>query len=270
MINFTKMVGLGNDFVVIEDLEKKITNPSLLAKKICDRRFGIGGDGLILLRKTEQSQLKMDYLNTDGSYAAMCGNGLRCFGKFIYDQGLVTENIFTVLTDDGQKKIELFGDKNEISSQVKIEMGVPLLRETYSPWKNIWNYPILDNKFNLYLAQVGVPQGVIFAPNGKELVEKYGSTIEKLELFPEGINVNFVEISDKKNISVFTWERGAGHTLACGTGCCASAFIANSLNLTNSEMTVHAEGGELNISILNNTIFMKAEAKTIGAGIFYE
>ena len=270
MINFTKMVGLGNDFVVISDLENKIANPSQLAKKICDRRFGIGGDGLILLRKTDQSELKMDYLNIDGSHAAMCGNGLRCFGKFAYDQNLATGNKFTALTDDGRKKVEIFGNRNETSSQVKIEMGTPLFSDTYSPWENIWDYPILNNRFRLYLAQVGVPHGVIFAPNGKNLVENYGSTIEKLNLFPKGINVNFVEIIDEKNIKVFTWERGAGHTLACGTGCCACAFVANQLNLTGSEMTVHAEGGDLEISIIDNAISMKAEAKTVGTGVFYD
>ncbi len=270
MLNFTKMSGLGNDFVCILDLDKKIENPEKLAKKVCNRRFGVGSDGLILVRKTPEDLLKMDYLNSDGSFAAMCGNGLRCFGKFIYDQNLVCSKKFTVATDDGNKKIEIFGEKEQKISQVKVEMGAPLYQQTYKPWENVWGYPILDGKFRLYLAQVGVPHGVIFAPDGKNLVEKYGATIEKLKLFPAGINVNFVEISGENQIDVYTWERGAGHTLACGTGCCASAFVAHKLGKMASCVQVVSEGGALQISIENDNIYMQATAQTIATGAYFE
>ncbi len=270
MIKFTKMSGLGNDFICILDVEKAISQANLLAKKICNRRFGVGADGLLLVRKDPTGTLKMDYLNSDGSFAAMCGNGLRCFGKFVFDQELISSAKFSVKTDDGDKKIAIVGDKKQKVSQVKVEMGKPLYRQNYHPWENIWDYPILDGKFNLFLAQVGVPHGVIFTAGGQKLVEKYGATIEKMSLFPEGINVNFVEIVNSKQIKVFTWERGAGNTLACGTGCCASAFIAHKLGKVGQEIEVLSEGGKLKISIENENIFMQASAKTIATGEFFD
>ncbi len=270
MIKFTKMSGLGNDFICILDPQKKISQANLLAKKICNRKFGIGADGLILVRKETSGMLKMDYLNSDGSFAAMCGNGLRCFGKFVFDQLLVSSGKFIVKTDDGEKKIEVCGKEKQAISQVKVEMGNPVYGKDYHPWEDVWNFPILDGEFRLYLAKVGVPHGVIFASKGQNLVEKFGATIEKMYLFPEGINVNFVEIVNDEQIKVFTWERGAGHTLACGTGCCAVAFIAHKLGKVAKNVQVLSEGGSLSISITKETIYMQAPAQTIANGEFFE
>jgi len=270
VIKFTKLSGLGNDFICILDLEKAIKKPAELAKKVCNRRFGIGSDGLILVRKNSAGLLKMDYLNSDGSFAAMCGNGLRCFGKFVYDQGLVTSEKFTVSTDDGNKEIEVFGTKKQKSFQVKVQMGSPLYGKSYPPWENVWDYPILDDKFLLYLARVGVPHGVIFAPHGEKLVEKHGATIEKLNIFPAGINVNFVEVTAPDEITVFTWERGAGHTLACGTGCCACAFVAHQLGKVQKNIKVISEGGELHITLEHETIYMQATAQSIATGVYLD
>ena len=270
MIKFSKISGLGNDFICILDIEKRIEDPATLAKEVCHRRFGVGSDGLILVRKNSDGLLKMDYLNSDGSFAAMCGNGLRCFSKFVYDQKLVGSNQFTVATDDGNKKVKVFGQRDQKICPVRVEMGVPLYAKSYPPWEDVWDYPILSDRFRLYLAQVGVPHGVIFAKNGKDLVEECGATIEKLNLFPKGINVNFIEVVGKDKIKVFTWERGAGHTLACGTGCCASGFVAHKQGKVGQKIKVISEGGDLDITIENQTIHMQATAQTIATGVFWD
>lgn len=263
-MKFTKMNGTGNDFVVIEDLENKINNTAELAKKLCDRRFGIGGDGILLVRKSSKADIAMEIINSDGSYASMCGNGIRCFAKYAYENGLVKKEDMTIDTGDGVKTaiLEIKGSK---VVSITINMGfpsfepslIPVLSKEYIINKNI---KANDKEYLINTILMGVPHSVIFGKlEGFDVTE--GKAIEKYDLYPQGTNVNFCEVVDENNIRVKTWERGAGATLACGTGCCASAVISNHLGYTNKMVNVEIPGGKLTVEITNEGILMTGPAE---------
>ncbi|WP_072723976.1 diaminopimelate epimerase [Tepidibacter thalassicus] len=272
-MEFWKMHGAGNDFIVVDGEKYCIQDYSDFAKKVCHRHFGIGADGLLIVKKSDKVDCKMIYYNSDGSRAKMCGNGLRCFCKFVYDKKIVNKDIFKVETLDGIKdvKLNLNGDKIE---SIKINMGKAKFDSNCVPVKTDKNMFInedifvVDKNIKISSLLVGVPHTVVFVDKiDKEELLKYGSEIEKNSIFPEKTNVNFVEVLDKENILVSTWERGCGYTLACGTGICASVAMAYYLNKTSNKVKAISEGGELLIEIIDDYIYMQGSAVKICQGI---
>ena len=278
MIKFTKMHGLGNDYVYIDCTKQKIENIPSLARFVSDRHFGIGSDGLILICKSDVADFKMEMFNSDGSQAEMCGNGIRCVGKFVYDKGLTKKKRITIETLAGIKTLEL-NIKNDKVDTVKVDMGVPIL----SPKK----IPVLYDKepvkeliiteegkeFKFCCVSIGNPHAITIVDDVKEFdVEKYGKKIEVNRVFPSKTNVEFIEIIDKQHIKMRVWERGAGETLACGTGACATAVACSINGLTDRHVFVELLGGILEIewNENNNHVYMSGPAVTVYEGELYE
>ena len=271
-MKFYKMQGAGNDFIFVEDFNFEIEDECNLAKKLCDRHFGIGADGLVIVRKSDVSEAKMVIINSDGSRANMCGNAIRCFGKYVYEKGIVDKTKFFVETGDGIKEIEIILEDNKVK-YVRVYMGKGSYSGRNIPLNNLddlINKEVeIENKiYKLTTVLVGVPHTIIIEENEEYDVKKDGSKIEKHELFKDGTNVNFVKIIDDTHIRVNTWERGAGATLACGTGCSASVLVSKDLGLVdkNKEIFVKAPGGELIIEVLEEGIFMKGPAEFVFSG----
>ena len=277
MIKFTKMQGLGNDYVYIDATAKtgqKIENESTLAKFVSDRHFGIGSDGLILICDSDVADFKMRMFNYDGSEAEMCGNGIRCVGKFVYDKGLTNKNKITVETLAGIKVLN-FNIKDGKVETVKVDMGEPILIPEKIPViseeKIVKNLKIkaLDKEFKFTCVSMGNPHAIAIVDNVKEFeIEKYGPILECDKHFPRRANIEFIELVDKNNIKMRVWERGAGETLACGTGACASAVACNLNEYTDKKVTVELLGGNLNIewSEQDNHIYMTGPAITVFEG----
>ncbi|GAA0075936.1 diaminopimelate epimerase [Clostridium sp. CTA-5] len=269
-MEFYKMHGAGNDFIFIEDFNCEIKEECELAKKLCDRHFGIGADGLIIVRDSDKADAKMIIINSDGSRANMCGNAIRCFGKYVYENKIINKTKFLVETGDGVKEIEIILNNNNVE-YVKVYMGVPSYNGIDIPLND--KKELIDTEVNISgesykmtTILMGVPHTVIFETD-KEYDVKEGSKIEKFNLFKEGTNVNFVKIKDKNHIRVNTWERGAGATLACGTGCCASVVVAKHLGyVEDGKIFVKAPGGELIIDVLENGVYMSGPAEFICKG----
>lgn len=270
-MRFTKMQGLGNDFIFIEDMDNKLLELEIeIAKKVCDRRFGVGADGLVLIRKSEKADAKMLIINNDGSRANMCGNATRCFAKYLYEENIVKKDIIEVETGDGVKAIKLLLNNEDKVKLVEVNMGKASFEGKDIPLKekeNLINEDIIINgkKYTLTSLLMGVPHTVLIN-NNDEYSIKDGRIIEKYEIFLENTNVNFVKVSNKENIEVQTWERGAGATLACGTGCCASVVALNKLKLIASKVKVKTLGGGLTIEIKDNEVYMTGEAEFICKG----
>lgn len=259
MINFWKMHGAGNDFVVIDGREDNINpdNYSDFAYNVCHRKFGIGADGLLVVKNSNVADVEMVYYNGDGSRGEMCGNGIRCFSKFVYENNIVKSNTFIVDTLDGIKIVNLkINDELNTVETVRVNMGKANFNPKFIPVntnKDSFieeNINVLDKEFTVSSILMGVPHTVIFVDKlNKDLVLKYGPYLEKHEIFPKKSNINFVEIVDEKTIKVQTWERGCGYTFACGTGMTASAIVSNRLGKTNREVNAISEGGEVFIEI---------------------
>ena len=250
-INFTKMQGLGNDFIVLEYDEYKKTNMvfSNLAEKLCNRNFGIGADGLIVLNPdVEDADFAWHFYNSDGTKAQMCGNGMRCFAKYLHDKKYATQNTFSVKTEAGIIIPEIIDEDH-----VRVNMNKPILECEKIPFKALANlnyvYEVDNKKFLLNAISMGNPHCIIFVQeNSEEYAKKYGRTIETAEIFPEKTHVEFVEIVSDKEIVLNVWERGCGITLACGTGACAGV-VAGILNgFLSNEVLVHLPGGDLKIN----------------------
>ncbi|AGX43685.1 diaminopimelate epimerase [Clostridium saccharobutylicum] len=271
-MNFYKMQGAGNDFVFIEDFNNEIEDECRLAEKLCDRHFGIGADGLVIVRKSEVAQAKMVIINADGSRANMCGNAIRCFGKYVYEHNIANSTKFSVETGDGVKEIEIILEDANVK-YVKVYMGNPSYDGHDIPLNNLDSLIdtdiIVDNKtYRVTTVLMGVPHTVIFGNDRDYDAIGEGSKIEKFHLFKEGSNINFVKVIDKTHIRVDTWERGAGATLACGTGCSASVVVAKRLGLVDKdkEIYVKAPGGELIIDVQGNDVYMKGPAEVTFEG----
>lgn len=273
-MEFIKMHGTGNDFIFLLDLNNEyVGQESNLAKKLCHRRFGIGADGIVLIRKSDVADIRMVIVNSDGSNANMCGNAIRCFGKYVFEKGIIEKDVISVETGDGVKRLELkINDKKEVET-VKVYMGEISFDGSLIPLKNknqLIDEEIMvnDKTYKASAILVGVPHTVIFVDDENYDVTE-GKYIEKYELFEEGTNVNFVKVIDDENILVRTWERGAGATYSCGTGCSASVVICNKLNLTKNKVDVTVPGGKLRIEIEGSSIYMIGDAKFICSGVAY-
>lgn len=277
MIKFTKMHGLGNDYVYIDATSKtgqEINDPSSLAKFVSDRHFGIGSDGLILICDSDVADFKMRMFNYDGSEAEMCGNGIRCVGKFVYDKGLTNHDLITIETLAGIKILKLNVVDGKVDT-VRVDMGEPILDPELIPVvsdENIVKNLKLNAEgkdFIFSCVSMGNPHAITIVDNVKDFqIEKYGSVLEVDKHFPKRSNIEFIELVNKSKIKMRVWERGAGETLACGTGACASAVACNLNGYTDKRVTVELLGGNLDIewSDVDNHVYMTGPATTVFEG----
>ena len=275
MIKFTKMQGLGNDYVYIDAINQNIENMSSLAKFVSDRHFGIGSDGLILICKSDIADFKMRMFNSDGSEAEMCGNGIRCVGKFVYDKGLTDKKTLTIETLAGIKTLKLNTKEGKVET-VRVDMGEPILEpekipviSDENPVKNLL-LKAEDKEFKFTCVSMGNPHAITEVEETEKFdVEKYGKVLEVNKAFPNKTNVEFIKILDKEHIKMRVWERGAGETLACGTGACATAVACYLNGKTNRKVEVELLGGKLYIewNEKDNHIYMTGPAVTVFEGV---
>ncbi len=282
MIKFTKMHGLGNDYVYLDCTKSGIPETiEDLARFVSNRHFGVGSDGLILILPSDTCDFKMRMYNADGSEAQMCGNGIRCVGKFVYDKGLTKKEKITVDTLAGVKVLDLNIVNGKVET-VKVDMGEPILNSKAIPvildlenpdfeMEQVKDLKIkaLDKTFNFTCVSVGNPHAITVVNNLDEFeVEKYGSVLEVDEHFPEKANIEFVQIVNSKTIKMRVWERGSGETFACGTGASAVAVACNINGLSDDEVSIKLLGGDLKIKWdkQNNHIYMTGPATTVFEG----
>lgn len=275
-MKFDKYQAAGNDFIIINGLEKSNEDYNTLALKVCDRHFGIGADGLLVCEKSNVSDIKMLYYNSDGSQGEMCGNGIRSFGKYIYDNEIIKKTYISVETLAGIKYISIETDDKDNIKNIKVDMGYPVFEPSKVP-VDIEKEEVLEEMlkidgkiFAFSAVNVGVPHVVIFIDDiDKWDINDIGRKIEYHAKFPQKTNVNFIKVIDRDNINIYTWERGAGRTLGCGTGSCSSVVIGNRLNKLNSSVNVKTEGGELSVEVEDDyKIYMLGNATHIASGEF--
>ena len=273
MMNFWKMHGLGNDYIVVDNRDEKIAEneAASLAKKLCERRFGVGADGLLLVSTSSLANVKMRIFNADGSEAEMCGNGIRCFAKYCYESNIMKKNDFAVETMAGLKHVWLTV-KNEEVKTVKVDMGAPNWNRSSIPMigEGICINETLqvddEENFKVTCLSMGNPHCIIFVDNVDEFpVEYIGPMIENHKAFPKRTNVGFVQVLNKNEMKVRVWERGCGETLACGTGTCAAVAAANKLGKVGNKVKVHVLGGDLQVE-LAETVFLSGAAEKVFEG----
>lgn len=275
-MKFTKMHGIGNDFVVMDVTVEPISEHELspLAVRLNDRRFGIGGDGLVLILPSDVGIFRMRMINPDGSEAGMCGNGIRCFGKYLYDHGLTSERSFLVETKAGPLALQLQVEGNTVSS-VTVDMGTPRLTRADIPMTGSSGEQCIEQplrvdgrEFRITAVSMGNPHVVAFVEDLCELdVAHWGPLIERHDWFPDRTNVQFARVSATNEIELRTWERGAGMTMACGTGACAALAAAAITGRSMRAATVHLLGGDLQIDWRSdNHIFMTGPAEEVFSG----
>lgn len=284
MLEFTKMQGIGNDYVYIDCTKKELEKPEKISQIVSDRHFGIGSDGLILILNSKVADFKMEIYNADGSQAEMCGNGIRCVAKFVYDKGLTEKTKLKIETLAGIKELELNVENGKVKT-VKVDMGEPILEaekipvyidekmksEGITPTSVIKNLKLeaYNQNFTFTCVSMGNPHAITFIDNVEKFdVKKFGSVFEVAKAFPKKSNIEFVEIVDKENINMRVWERGSGETMACGTGSCSSVVACILNNKTSNKVKVHLLGGELYIewNKENNHIYMTGPAKIVFEG----
>lgn len=302
-INFTKMQGCGNDYVYIDGGKELVPQDkkSELAKKVSDRHFGIGSDGLIFINPVadEDIDFEMEMYNADGSRSEMCGNGMRCVAKYVYDKRLTDKKKLTIISAGKKKYIDLTVDDNNFVSSVKVDMGAPILEPAMvpvtlkgTPLKSldisaistanlsgtenaVIDQPITvkGKEWHITCVSMGNPHAVVFLPDDVDLatfdIESVGPYFENHEVFPNRTNTEFVKIDDKNNVHMRVWERGTGETLACGTGCCATTVACILNGHTDNTVTVHVLGGDITCSWdgdLSSPVIMEGPATTVFEG----
>ncbi len=253
LVKFTKMQGCGNDYVYVDCTKDVIDNIPETARRVSDRHFGIGSDGLILIRTSKQADFMMDMYNYDGSRAQMCGNGIRCVAKYVYDNKLTDKKHLQIETLSGIRDLDLTVADGKVTF-VAVDMGKPVLKPSLIPVISdkeiVIKEPInVDNKiYEVTCVSMGNPHAVVFVDDTKNLpMETIGPLFEHHEMFPERVNTEFVHVADRSHIHMRVWERGAGETLACGTGACASVIACILNGFTDHEVTVSLLGGDLTI-----------------------
>lgn len=273
-MKFVKMHGCGNDYVYVNGFEEHIKNKEELAKRVSDRHFGIGSDGAIFINPSEIADFEMEMYNADGSRAEMCGNGIRCVGKFVYDFGLTTKTNITVESFGKVKYLELTVKDGKVSS-VRVNMGSPELMADRVPVvsdnEQVVDEPIVvkGEEHNVTCVSMGNPHAVVFMDDVDHLnIEAIGPYFENHNRFPKRINTEFVKVIDRKHVQMRVWERGTGETLACGTGCCATAVACILNGKTENQITVSVLGGEIEIEWdrEENLIYMTGPATTVFTG----
>ena len=274
-MKFTKMHGLGNDYVYVNCFEEKIDNPPAVARFVSDRHFGIGSEGLIMINPSKTADFEMEMYNADGSRGEMCGNGIRCVAKYVYDYGLTDKTQISVETLGGIKYLDLTVEDGKVSL-VKVDMGKPKLEADLIPIiserEQVIDEPIeVDGKeYHMTGVSMGNPHAVIYVDDVKGLdLEKIGPKFENHERFPKRINTEFVHCIDRQTVEMRVWERGSGETLACGTGACAVAVSSILNNLTDTQVTVKLLGGDLQIEWdrEKDRVFMTGPATVVFDGV---
>ena len=273
-MKFTKMQGAGNDYIYIDCFTQSVENPKNLSEKLSNKHFGIGADGIVLIKPSDVADCFMDIYNADGSRAKMCGNALRCTAKYIYDNK-IKKTVIKIDTLSGVKTVEIFVEKDAAVGG-RADMGKPILNGHRIPTRygdSIVKNKILNienNNYEITCVSIGNPHCVVFHKCIHKLnLEKIGPLFENHEMFPERINTEFVEIVDKNNLKMRVWERGSGETLACGTGACAVAVasVLNGFCRKNEEIQIHTLGGVLSVKWHeNDNVYLSGEAKTVFQG----
>lgn len=281
-MKFTKMQGCGNDYVYVNGFTEKIAleDKPEIVRKLSDRHFGIGGDGVIFINPAKEADFEMEMYNADGTRSEMCGNGIRCVAKFVYDKGLTDNTDITIVSAGKIKYLHLTvekkpgQDRGEVA-RVRVNMGSPILEPALVPVKaegeQVINAPIVveDTEYRMTCVSMGNPHAVIFTDGVKEMkLEAIGPKFENHDCFPNRTNTEFVEVLDRNTVFMRVWERGTGETLACGTGCCATAVAAVLNGLTENVVTVKLLGGELLIEWdrEDNLVYMTGPAVTVFEG----
>lgn len=277
-MKFTKMQGCGNDYVYVDAITQQIGDRPALARKVSDRHFGIGADGLICIDKSDAADFKMDMYNADGSQGKMCGNGIRCVAKYVYDKGLTDKTKISIISGGQVKFLELeVWDGKMLTA--KVNMGKPVFAPAEIPVvmpesaENAVNTPIVVNgeTYHMTCVSIGNPHAVIFLEDVSGMdIGKLGPLFEHHERFPRRVNTEFVKVLDRKHVEMRVWERGSGETLACGTGSCATAVACILNDLTDNVVTVKLLGGELLIEWDRETdlIYMTGPASMVYEGDF--
>ena len=273
-MEFTKMQGCGNDYVYVNGFENKIDNPNKLSEIVSDRHFGIGSDGLIVINPSEKADFKMSMYNADGSEGKMCGNGIRCVAKYVYDNKMTDKTTITVETLSGIKTLEL-NVKNDKVETVKVNMGTPILLPKDVPVVSnkdkVVDEPIVidDKEYRITCVSMGNPHAITFIENTDDLkIETIGPKFENNPIFPDRVNTEFIQVLDRNTVKMRVWERGSGETFACGTGACATVVACVLNGLTDDKVTVKLLGGDLFIEYNReeNTVYMTGPAKVSFTG----
>jgi len=275
-MRFWKMHGLGNDYIVIDNRDQKISDKHAaeLAKRLCERRFSVGADGLLLVYSSTIADVKMRIFNADGSEAEMCGNGIRCFSKYCYENGIVKKVEFSVETLSGIKHVWLTVKDDEVSA-VKVDMGAPNWERASLPMVGEGtcineNLEVDGEPYKVTCLSMGNPHCITFVDNVEEFpVDYVGPIIENHKAFPKRTNVGFIQVLNKNELKVRVWERGCGETLACGTGTCAAVAAANKLGKVGNKVTVHVLGGELQVEV-GKTLFLSGAAEKVYEGTLFK
>lgn len=274
-LKFTKMHGCGNDYIYFNCFNQVINNPGALSVKLSDRRYGIGGDGIILICPSKVADAKMRMFNLDGSEGKMCGNGIRCVGKYLYDNNIAKKSEISVETLSGIKTLKI-AENNGKAELLTVNMGKPELAAEKIP-VNLNLNKIIDyeatfggKNYNITCVSMGNPHCVVFCNDINSIdIEKIGPAFENSELFPEKVNTEFVEIVDKNVLNMRVWERGSGETLACGTGASAAvvAAVLNGFCAKNEYVTVNLKGGVLTINYADDAVYMTGGAEKVFEGV---
>ena len=273
-MKFTKMHGCGNDYVYVNCFEEKVENPSEAAIKVSKRHFGVGSDGMILICPSEVADFQMKMYNADGSMGEMCGNGIRCVAKYVYDHGMTDKTHITIETGAGIKDLDLTVENGKVT-MVRVDMGEPILEAAQIPVvsdkEKVINEPILvqGTEWKMTCVSMGNPHAVVFVADTKHLaIKEVGPCFENHKAFPNRTNTEFVQFISSKEINMRVWERGAGETWACGTGTCASVMACILNGYTDDTVLVHLLGGDLLIEYDRETnhIFMTGPATIVFDG----
>lgn len=274
-MKFTKMQGIGNDYIYVNCFEEKVSDPERVSQIVSDRHFGIGGDGLVLIMPSDKADFRMRMFNADGSEGNMCGNATRCIGKYVYDNGLTSKTEITLETRSGIKYLTLYPENGKVKT-VLVNMGKAILKPSDIPMKaegdSFINKPIevSGKEVNITAVSMGNPHAVTYVEDVDVLeLEKIGPEYENHPLFPERVNTEFIKVLDSHTIQMRVWERGSGETWACGTGACAAAVasVENGYFKRGEEITVKLRGGDLFITYKEDgTVLMRGPAQTVFTG----
>lgn len=279
-MKFTKMHGIGNDYVYVNGFAEKLADPAEVARKVADRHFGIGGDGLILVLPSDKADVRMRMFNADGSEAEMCGNGVRCVAKYAFDHGLTKSNPMKVETGRGVLTLNLKVADGRVSL-ITVNMGAPILelpkvpvdpeRLVKAPGKHQHRISIAQGNelLDATFVSMGNPHAVIFTPDVKSIpLERVGPVVENHPAFPRRINAHWVQVHSPDEVTMRTWERGSGITLACGTGACAVAVAGVLTGRTNRKLLAHLPGGDLQLEWResDNNVYMTGPATEVFSG----
>lgn len=275
-MKFTKMHGCGNDYVYVNLFEEQVDDPSKLSIAVSDRHFGIGSDGLITIGPSGAADFRMRIYNADGSEAEMCGNGIRCVAKYVYDHGMTDKTLLTVETGAGIKELRLETEDGKVV-QVRVDMGEPQLAPEQIPveaeGERVVDEPIQagGRSWRMTCVSMGNPHAVVFVDDVKELaIGQYGPHFENHARFPRRTNTEFVQVHGRNEASMRVWERGSAETWACGTGTCAAVMACILNGYTDNEVLVHLRGGDLVITYDpdSNHIYMKGPATEVFSGVY--